>query len=275
MAWNRPTERGPGTGNREQDKFPYRGLVIWAVVAFGAAVAAWFIWPSGKTQQDTASPKRTHIKEVTPAVAPTNRFSDVNNSLQVLQPRETNHTRRKAPSTAKKYPRRVIKRKPTTPSRFEHKTDDLIAHLLEVKPGAMMFGTIPFEKYENEFRQSVADPIKINVDDSEEDKQLKQAVIDARKEIARQIGDGRTFAEVMQETRQDLQRLGQYRMALEKELREIKKKDDVTDDDYQDFVKAANKMLEEKGAEPIRSSYLIYRNIELREKMESEKKENE
>ena len=136
-----------------------------------------------------------------------------------------------------------------------------------------MFGKIPFERYENEFRQSIADPIRIKDDDSDYDKQLKQAVIDTRKEIARQIGEGRSFAEVMQETRQDLMRLGQFKQSLEKELRAIRKNGEVSDEDYKTFVEAANKMLEEKGAAPIRTPYLIYRNLDLMEHKEGQVKE--
>ena len=72
MAWNRPSEDAAGHRVNVDVTSPSRHwwYVVGAVVVLGAAVAAWWLWPTGETRQDAASKKRGLIKEVTPAVAP-------------------------------------------------------------------------------------------------------------------------------------------------------------------------------------------------------------
>ena len=76
MAWNRSTEgakSGVGRSKRSGGRFA-KGVIAGAIVALGAAVAVWWLWPTGEGAGETPPPQtRQRIKEVTPAAAPTNR----------------------------------------------------------------------------------------------------------------------------------------------------------------------------------------------------------
>ena len=77
---------------------------------------------------------------------------------------------------------------------------------------------------------------------------------------------GEDVAKIMHQSRAELQDLGIYRMELQNELKSIRKETDITASEYEQFVEAANKMLEKKGAEQLKTPKIIYRQLQLREK---------
>ena len=75
MAWNRPKENGEAVSRplqkRKGFRFPIRGAIAGAIFSLGAAVAAWWLWPSGESAGETPpSQTRQRIKEVKPAASP-------------------------------------------------------------------------------------------------------------------------------------------------------------------------------------------------------------
>ena len=55
----------------------------------------------------------------------------------------------------------------------------------------------------------------------------------------------------MRETRREYQRLNAYKRDISAEINELVGRDDISDEDVEDFVKAANVMLEQKGIAPL------------------------
>ena len=70
MAWNRPSEDAAGHRVNVDATSPSRHwwYVVGAVAVLGAAVAAWWLWPTGDSEGETAAPQaKQRIKEVSPA----------------------------------------------------------------------------------------------------------------------------------------------------------------------------------------------------------------
>jgi len=118
--------------------------------------------------------------------------------------------------------------------------------------GNMVIGSREFdEDFMRDLSQALVDKIEISADDSEETIHYKESVIAVKKEIKAMLKNGDDVAAALTESRRELQKLGIYRAQLEKEIYAFSSKgDEVTDDDVQDFVDAANMLLKEKGIEP-------------------------
>lgn len=263
-----------------------RGIVA-GVVVVALAVGAWFFFMNEKPApkgDDAQKPKR--IKETTPVKPRTDKPADTNN-VETTAPVETKvdpdapmPKSRKAPSTAKKYPRRVIPRKPEPPQKFKYDSDDLIGGFLEIVPGTPMEGGLRFDKIGRDFEQSLTEDVALaEGQDNEYNRQLREQVREVKKEIQKIMREeNKTFGQVMQEQFDQLIEMGQYKRNLEQELREIRKSGEFTADEYDKFIEASNKMLESKGCSPLKVPRATYYQLErfrkMREAKEAEQNDN-
>ena len=159
-------------------------------------------------------------------------------------------------------PARKIKLGYEAHRRFKNMCDEHIAGLLEIVPGRMVFGRMEFgKKFVEDFKASLNDKIEILDTDSEYDKQLKRDVIATREELEAAMQRGEDIGKLLTDARNQLQEIGRYREELKKRFYEYRKEGTHSVEELQDFVKAANVMLEEQGAKPIRLSSLLLRNL--------------
>ena len=161
---------------------------------------------------------------------------------------------------------RVIPHRPDPrANRFPHASENLIAAMLETVPGMPVVGEIPFEKFEEDFKAALNNRIAVSPEDSDYDKALKQGVIDAKNEIFERIKKGESFAAVMRDQRRQLRELATYRMEMQAQLNDLRKKEDFTPEEYKKIVDSANSLLAEKGAEPIKLPRSVARQLQLQE----------
>lgn len=145
---------------------------------------------------------------------------------------------------------------------FDHPSENKIAFYLVHKPGEGLVGTPTFGKrFVNDFMQSLVNPIVVTKDDTPEQAQLKRDMIQVKIELKERIDAGEDLAAIMLDTHKEYQKLAQYKNAIEKELRDFRKRPDVTVSDVDDFVAAANQLLEGKGIAPISLSPIARRML--------------
>lgn len=138
---------------------------------------------------------------------------------------------------------------------FGNMADKQIGHLLSIVPGTPLYG--PAMKYDERFvrsfLKSLKTPIVIEKGDTEEVAALKRAVRETKVELKARYDAGEDIAKIMTDTRNELQQLGAYRDQLQAEVNKMLRKDAgrMTDRDMQDFIDAANMMLEGRGAKPL------------------------
>ena len=123
----------------------------------------------------------------------------------------------------------------------------------------------------NSFIKSLDQEIEISPDDPEDVKDKKLAVIAAKKELKAAMDKGEDICEIMRESSRQMIQLANYRKDLEREVVNVLKQDiydsdRVSDDDIATYIAAANKLLEERGAEPLKTPKLIMIGERLREK---------
>lgn len=249
---------------------PWHGIVAAVVVVAGALLAWWLLRGNGTQDDEEARKARGLIKEVAPAKAPAAEPEKVATNT-VKKHKFPIHVDergvRRYSNGVRVYDEKTPMRKPTTPFGdkpiFKHWTLNELASFITLQPGGMLFGTRKYdEKYLEKLKKGLAEEIVINEDDDEKTKQIKQEMMDVQRDF-RKMSDKEILATV-QDTYSELMRLARYKNDVQQMVKDaIRERGDMTEQDYQDVVNAANEMLKKEGIAPIRNSVLIRKNIKL------------
>lgn len=258
-----------GTPAKKGGKKSARPLLYAGMAVAAAAVATWLVVTGGR--KDGATDKRppkvkVAVAETRPAkAAPRDAkpeakdYSKLDNiQLRRLPESETNNLTEAQvnywkmfhpwPPPDENQPK-AIKGKYQI---FESKADNEIAFVLSVEPGTMVLGNRSVgPDFERRFLKSIERPIIISKDDSDYEKELKRAVIDAKIELKAAYDRGEDIGKIMDDAREELQRMARYKAQMEKEAMKILVRKDATAADAEDVIKAMNMMLEQKGIGPI------------------------
>lgn len=157
---------------------------------------------------------------------------------------------------------------------FKHSADVELGHLLMVEPGDDLLGDSEgmYRGFKKELEEALAEPIEYDKDDTEFQRELKDAVIDLRKELVARMKAGEDVEQLMEDTRNQLKELALYREELENQVKRISGEDaSMTQEDYDDLVEAANMMLEERGSKPMELPMSLKRTVRLHQIEEQER----
>ena len=255
----KPRKTSPKGGSKPSGAF--EGAIAGLIVVIAAVGAWYFLTQKQETTQPESKPKKTaRIAEVTPAPAapvkpvepkeekpkplPPQRIGETRDG-KVLLPDGTLHTVKGVITSG-------VARVSLIDRTFKHDTDCMLAHLLVVEPGEGFVGDSEsiYSGFEKEFLKTLDDPIIYDKDDSDYVKELKMGVQAMRQELKDIKASGESIEKALIETRDQLQQLGLYRQELEQEVLRMSE-DGMSQQDYDDLVSAANKMLAERGSKPL------------------------
>ena len=145
---------------------------------------------------------------------------------------------------------------------FAHESENKIAALISIEPGTQLFGTQVYnERFKEDFMKSCEEPIIITEDDDEFTRQLKSTIIELKIELRDRMRAGEDICQIMADSRKELQRLGMVRREIEKMLKDEVRAKATSDDDIDDYIKAANILLESKGIAPIKINPVLRRSL--------------
>lgn len=271
-----PVRRPPGAGRPSV----VRGVVVGAVVV-ALATGAWLLLTDGRSALDggrispakaveadcPVRPKDARLVEAVRAEIPALA------EAKAAEREAPKPNPRLAPSTAKKYPRRVIPRRPEPPQKFKYDSDDLIGGFLEITPGDQVEGGLRFDRIGRDFEKSLTEDVALaDGQDTAYNRQLREYVRETKKEIQEVMRrEGKTFGQVMQEQFDQLIELGQYKRDLEQQLRQVRRSGEYTADEYGSFIEAANKMLESRGCSPLKVPRATFYQLECSRRMREAK----
>lgn len=258
---------------------PVRGVVAGVLVC-AIAIGAYFAFfsHSEKPQKEVTVRQPSKIKEVAPATNKVAATEKPKKDVIVWQGKEyprynkfggeayiTGYgVRYHSTNVITSYACRASI--PWEAKHFKHYTDQTIAVLLNTEPGTGFVGDVQYGKrFTEQFLKHLNDPIEISPDDSEDVKELKKAVIETRKELKARYDLGEDVGEIIQKTREELRELGAYKQELEKQLGELSRRRDMTEKDLDDYVTAANMMLESRGCSKLTMPEFIRRGVRMRE----------
>ena len=277
-GWNRPSS----VKKPEPTKKPaaLRGALAGIVIVAIAGLAAYFIFSkSDSSPKAPADKDRGLIKEVKPAVAPkavekAPEPKKIDPNARPTKVGEMLNGYIKLPSGRLHKVKGVITNNMSQVKSkyeiFDYHCENEIACMLTIQPGQTLVGTPRYNgRFKAEFLESLKTPIIPSKDDSEEDAALKRAVNDAKIELKAALDRGEDIEQIMLDTRKEFQDLYRYKMEIQQELNEFKRKEGVTNEDVEDFVTACNQMLEKKGIAPLKLGPLSRQRLKMLKQEES------
>lgn len=136
---------------------------------------------------------------------------------------------------------------------FKHGYQNELAAYLTAPPGTMFLGNMRrSDRFVKEVVETMSLPIEDSEDDTPEQRALRQQMREVMKTLQAEVDAGRDVRELFDETRRELQELGRYKQTLESEIKKMYRDVKLSDQDVEDAIDAANKMLEAKGIAPMK-----------------------
>jgi len=256
-----------------------KGIIAGLVVVIGAGVVFWYIGSkdtSKPTKEKKAAAKQ--IVEVTPQIV-TQAVEVAETPKKVEKPKnfwEVDASQTNGFNAAQVAKWKAAHRPPPgyinnssltePPARyaiFHHRSENEIAALLTMEPGETLVGTPDYRGMTADFMKSCEEPIVATADDDEYTRDLKKQMNAVKIELRQRMANGEKLEDILTETREEYQQLSRYRNMLNDELRDYLNNPDNTDQDIEDFVTAANKMLDEKGVAPLKLGLITRRRLEM------------
>lgn len=270
-GWNGSGQRGNSAPIQPKAKAkkpsPIRGLIAGGVVVV-LAVVAYFAFFSGSEKPQAAKPdkERGRIKAVTPAAAPKNRVvAKAETPVEQVQTNEVrkphfNPRARRQFGVGNRVDTNDIRRTKSPYSIFKNRAENHLAFLANVPLGTTVVGGMYYTpKFMKDLEAAMVDKIEILDTDTEEQKQIKQSVIDMQKELRQRLKAGEDIVAVLKETYDEIQRMGVVKQQIESEVRKISRDQEMSNEDVGKVVEKANEMLAEKGIAPIQYNTLTRR----------------
>lgn len=280
MGWNQPSDIGRANapslpGKREKSHYRYRrlcGAIAALIMVAGASIAAYFLLPDGDRRPKT--PEKRGVKpipESTPAITgksfetntppkPKQKMywevdeSETNGFTEVMQRKwqQVRRPRLKPQAyTRKKQPYEI----------FEHFSENRIAGYIAMKPGTSVIGTPKFDKrFVDDFLKSCEEPIIVNDDDSDYEKELKQGMTAVKIDLKNRMDNGENLGDILLETHRELRKLGETKREIAQMVKEqLKTVESEKEADI--IIESANKLLSEKGISPVPNNAFIKASI--------------
>ena len=156
---------------------------------------------------------------------------------------------------------------------FKHHSENAIATIMTLDPDRMapfLVGRRPKfgKRFVEDFKASLREKDEFPDDDTEEEREVRKAVLDVKKEMAEALSRGEDIAKMMNDAQDELDRLVKYKDSLMTQLKEIKNDEKFSDADVLDFTTAANEMLKSQGLKGLATPNLTYRQLMLQRRKE-------
>lgn len=279
MAWNRSDETAR-TKSAEASKNATRrshGLIAAAIVVLGALAAAWLLlFPNSTGEERKTTAKERKIREVKPAAgAKTNVAAVAEKNVEFRKLDDGKVMKYVNGKQAWMFPRqdyhgpihtiKVHHVQSLAEKCFPNPADRHIAQLLMIRPGDKVVGDPRYSDFfVKSFLDSFNEPVVPGPGDTDDEKELKRAVAEVKGDLKMRHEAGEDIAKIMSDTRKQLRQLSVYKRELEQQVTEFSKKPETTAEDIEDYVTAANKMLEDRGVRPIAIRGFLKHQIRIR-----------
>ena len=264
MPWNHPNS--PPAKPKKQNRF--RTCLIFSSLVF-ILVAGLIVFFSNSNRSITAFETPTKTKEIKrigkrSLSNPTNSYSALSTAKVVPEKKPRTYI---DDSGIERYEgglrvynggADVSDLRPGARKLFKNIAETQISHLFTIRPGALVLGNKKYgDKFVKDFLRCVDEPMLYDKNDTEGDRELRMMVHEAKRTLKEAYDRGEDIAQIMTESRLELQRLANYKRQIEKMVIEAVGAEDCTKEDVSDYITAANKLLEEKGSAPLKANVLV------------------
>lgn len=136
-------------------------------------------------------------------------------------------------------------------SPFKYYSERQISAIMSIKSGEFVLMHELHPSLQDDFIQSLKEEIVINKDDDPETIELKKTMIELRPQIKKMLDEGESLAVILDDYRRELMKINQMKRTLRDELNKARRTAKSVQE-IEDWINAANSMLEEYGAEHIK-----------------------
>lgn len=295
LPWNRLNNPKAVVAESKKKKPSHTGkrrIILAVTIIIAVASVVFCLWPTDKiVEQSSEFPKKVLIREVAPKyIKPkTTKISKVQKEDDTVYtskktkdnfPQQLGEVRNgyvMLGSGLHKIRGEITNNCSLTKSKygiFKHSAENTIAELLTIKSGEVLIGEPDYQgSFAESLKRSLEETIEIEETDTPEQKELKQAVIEAKEELRKAMDRGEDVESIIINSRRECQDLARAKQMMMADVYDYVDKEAVTVDDIEIYVEAANKLLESKGIAPIERSTLV--DIKLRHKLEDYDPETE
>lgn len=159
---------------------------------------------------------------------------------------------------------------------FKRDSENAIASIILHQPGDLIVGEFEYgDDFIKDFHESLSEDIAYEETDTEYMRGVKDAVKEIKKELKAMMDRGEDIAQAMNDARNDLRNLFMYRQEIMALVSEESDKEDSSDNDVEDIIKAANEMFREKGIKEIEDGEIVRWNLIMEQRRENAAKEIE
>lgn len=274
MGWNGSDGKKAAAQPKRTSKPAWqKGLAAGAIVVVAALGVVYFLRPEATEEEEEKKPSNALIGEVEPyapaAVATEEKVEEEKREVPYWERDTTNgltftqlmkwHIHHRPPAAITNNTSQTEER--PAYAIFKHNSENEIAALLTMEPGETLVGEPDYSRwFTHDFLKSIETPIVVKNDDPEDVQALKRDMIQVKIDLKARYDAGEDIAEVMRQTREDYQELARYKDEIRDAFREMSK-DAVTEADVDDFLNAANQMLDKKGIAPMELGPIARRRL--------------
>ena len=219
--------------------------------------------PAKSTMSPTAKPTAKPIKSIV------KQTSAMDKPKKALTPEDEGYVS-EDPTFAERY-KRFKEEQAKLP--FKHQSELEIYRIISTMPGETILPAAIHPNFEEDLVEHLDDPIVINDDDSVETKQDKETMIAVKAKLKQLMAEGQSPRKILEAEQDHLVKVMNLRDNLFAELRTVEGSAKSLQE-VEDYVKAANKMLEEYGAKNIKLPMSPARLRLLKLELEKETKKN-
>lgn len=271
MSWNRPTETKAHPCVKSNKR---KCLFALGIIALALGCLLALLFGSNQNCKDTA-------KDSVSKVAGVGKLAGGSKAKFVAQRKSERTASVEKPELAEaakilgteKKGRVVTFRKPEGRI-FDNEFENFVMDIVTCIPGERFIEVPLDETFDEMFKVSLTNKIVILDTDSEETKEIKQAVIDAKDEVRREMDAGRRPSEVVAESRRELNKIADYRDQLQKAFDQLAL-EAKTPQEIIDYCNEANEILKEYGSFPIEGATTEQEALDLQEYLIENKRQEE
>lgn len=271
MGWNRPIEDGRQTrsGTKPKRFCYFRGIIAGVIVGVaGIGVLVYLNRSPSSVPSLPDAPNPMPVKKAIPTPPAKALTKSPTNTAELAATTETKWPDK--PPRGEKlwrhgegprsvavtngllvtYPNypgvKMILPDPANRAPFNNISDNEIASILSIQPGRTVIDAPLPPDFDRRFAESLLEKIVITDEDTPEQAEMKERVLEARKVLAEAVKRGESPREILIEERKNMRRLMQLRDNYQQIVRE-QVENGASAQEIHDTVKAANLMLEKEG----------------------------
>lgn len=254
MAWNRPTEPARPVVKKK----PYAKCAAFAVTAVALLAGVYFVFFVGDSTPEISGHKGNRKGRVADKVRVSR--ADLAKIVEERTGKTVETEVKKDPNDLGWYTNKMGEVKRRTAKGgftvklggadllFTNDAENQLDAVVNTPVGQGFFDSDVPEDFEDEFAYSLTNKIVITADDTPEDAERKQRVIEAKEILVRAKKEGRDLRELMLEAKRDLVKKSEDFLFFENGLRELQSSG-ATADEVAEYALAAKKMMQDKGIE--------------------------